>query len=111
MADIARFPHRMSPRAQAALAEQSRAAGFRSLCGAVLSMADELRAWNAVDVAYSHCWREISSAASRMATEVQNPFNLSENEGRDFFEALHDLARSLSDFADELRVLAARGRK
>ena len=46
-----------------------------------------------------------------MAAEVIHPRNLNEDELGDFFEALTELTRALGYFANELGILAARGRK
>ena len=106
---VVRFPRPKSPPTEAAMKE-ARAAAARRLCGAVLSMADELRGWNA-DVARTQHWRCLFTAANRMAAEVIHPRNLNEDESRDFFEALTELTQALGYFANELGILAARGRQ
>jgi hypothetical protein len=104
------FPRTVSPQVITAEIERRRAAAFRNLRAAVLSMADELRGWNA-DLVRSQQWRGLLTAADRMAAEVRFPFNLNEDEGREFFEALIELAAALGYFGNELGVLAARGRR
>ena len=106
---VVRFPRPKSPPTEAAIRE-ARAADARRLCAAVLSMADELRGWNA-DIARTQHWHCLFTAASRMAAEVLHPRNMNEAEARVFFEALTELTQALGYFANELGILAARGRQ
>jgi hypothetical protein len=108
---IVAFPRQPVQRSAADLrreTERQRAAVFRGLCGAVLSVADELRGWNA-DVVHGQRWRCLSDAANRMAAETESPWKpLRESESRDFFGALYEMAGAMGHFASEFGVLAAR---